>query len=58
MSASPRRIDRVAAEPHRESAIAALREALERVRFGTVALTIHDGRVVQLEITEKRRFGA
>jgi hypothetical protein len=58
MSVSPRRIDRFTAEPDHEPALAALREALERMRFGTIALTVHDGRVVQLEITEKRRFGA
>lgn len=58
MSVAPRRIDRAPADPDHEPAIAALREALARLRFGTIALTVHDGRVVQLEITEKRRFGA
>jgi len=58
MSVAPRRIDRSPADPDREPAIAALREALDRLRFGTITLTVHNGRVVQLEITEKRRFGA
>ncbi|MGN6278995.1 MAG: YezD family protein [Sphingomonas sp.] len=58
MSVAPRRIDPARAELGHEPAIAALREALDRLRFGTIALTVHDGRVVQLEITEKRRFGA
>jgi len=58
MSIAPKRIDRAPAEPDHEPAIAALREALERLHFGTIALTVHDGRIVQLEITEKRRFGA
>jgi hypothetical protein len=31
-------------------------EALGRLRFGTVQLTIHDGKVVQVEVTERRRF--
>ena len=33
-----------------------LMEALDSVRFGNVVLTVHDGRVVQLDITEKHRF--
>lgn len=39
-----------------EAAIATIREYLENVRFGSIALTIHDGRIVQLEVTEKRRL--
>ena len=31
-------------------------EALQSIRFGTVELVIHDGRVVQLERREKVRF--
>jgi hypothetical protein len=31
-------------------------EALGRLRFGTVQLTIHDGKVVQVEVTERRHF--
>jgi hypothetical protein len=34
----------------------ALREALRTLRYGTVELVIHDGRVVQLERREKVRF--
>lgn len=39
-----------------EAAVAAFREALAKVRYGTIAVTVHDARVVQLEITEKRRL--
>ena len=39
-----------------EAALATIRETLENVRFGSIALTIHDGRIVQLEVTEKRRL--
>lgn len=39
-----------------EAALATIREYLENVRFGSIALTIHDGRIVQLEVTEKRRL--
>jgi len=39
-----------------EAALATIREHLENIRFGSIALTIHDGRIVQLEVTEKRRL--
>jgi hypothetical protein len=39
-----------------DSALATIREHLETIRFGSIALTIHDGRIVQLEVTEKRRL--
>lgn len=37
-------------------AMQVVREHLERIRFGSIALTIHDGKIVQLDITEKRRL--
>ena len=33
-----------------------LRRALRSIRYGTIELVIHDGRVVQLERTEKIRL--
>ncbi|HEU5040909.1 MAG TPA: YezD family protein [Gemmatimonadales bacterium] len=33
-----------------------LRQALRSIRYGTIQLVIHDGRVVQLERREKVRF--
>ncbi len=30
--------------------------ALERLRFGAISLTVHDGRVTQVDVTERRRF--
>jgi hypothetical protein len=35
-----------------------IRTALDTIRYGAILLTVHDGRVVQLDITEKRRFAA
>jgi len=29
---------------------------LAALRYGVVQLTVHDGRVVQLDVTERRRF--
>lgn len=33
-----------------------IREALARLRFGAIQLTVHEGKLVQIEVTEKRRF--
>jgi hypothetical protein len=55
MTAAPRRIDR-APETDRDAVLVAVRDALARLRYGAITLTVHDGRVVQLEVTDKRRF--
>ena len=39
-----------------DEALEAVREHLARTRFGSVAMTIHEGRIVQLDLLEKRRF--
>ncbi len=31
-------------------------EALARIRFGSINLTVHEGKLVQLDITERTRF--
>jgi hypothetical protein len=31
-------------------------EAIGRLRFGGIHLTIHEGKLVQMDVTEKRRF--
>jgi hypothetical protein len=41
-----------------EEAIAAISEYLRRIRFGSISLTIHEGRIVQLDVTEKKRLTA
>jgi hypothetical protein len=46
----------VAADP--EDAVAAIRDYLGTIRFGSIALTIHEGRIVQLDVTEKKRLTA
>lgn len=35
-----------------------VRDVLERLRFGSITLTVHDARVVQIDVTEKTRLGA
>lgn len=39
-----------------DEALSAIREYLRRLRFGSIEITVHDGRIVQLDITEKRRL--
>ena len=34
----------------------ALAEAVSRLRYGIVQLTIHEGKVVQLDVTDRLRF--
>jgi hypothetical protein len=38
------------------SVLDAVADAISRLRYGTIQLTVHDGRVVQLEVTERQRF--
>ncbi|MFM7977130.1 MAG: YezD family protein [Pirellula sp.] len=40
----------------REVQFEQIREALEGLRYGQVTIVIHDGAVVQIDRTEKRRF--
>lgn len=41
-----------------EEALCAIRERAAALPFGTLTLTIHEGRVTQLEVSEKRRFAS
>lgn len=35
-----------------------VRGVLEGLRFGSITLTVHDARVVQIDVTEKTRLAA
>jgi hypothetical protein len=39
-----------------EESIASVREALSGLKYGNVSLTVHEGRVVQIDVTEKKRL--
>jgi hypothetical protein len=39
-----------------EESIASVRQALAGLRFGQVSVTVHEGRVVQIDVTEKKRL--
>jgi hypothetical protein len=41
---------------HVDDSLADIREALLALRYGSVAITIHEDRVVQIDVTEKKRF--
>ena len=36
--------------------LTAVRQQVESLRYGTVVIVVHDGRVAQIERTEKLRF--
>lgn len=39
-----------------DAPIGAVLDALGRMRFGVIQLTVHDGRLVQVDVTERKRF--
>jgi hypothetical protein len=51
----PQSSDRATVGSH-PATLAAVADALSRLRYGAVHLTVHDGRVVQLDVTERQRF--
>lgn len=44
--------------PLNGDAIEIIRQSLARIRFGAIQLTVHEGKLVQVDVTEKRRFQA
>jgi hypothetical protein len=40
-----------------EEVIAEIQRAIDQLRFGSVEITVHEGRVTQIEKREKVRFG-
>jgi hypothetical protein len=43
-------------QQHVEESLRSVREALMSLRFGTISLTVHEDRVVQIDVTEKKRL--
>lgn len=41
---------------HIDQSLADIREALLALRYGSVAITVHEDRVVQIDVTEKKRL--
>ncbi len=43
-------------DPSKQAVIDAIFKAIEDVRFGSIEITVHEGRVTQIERREKVRF--
>ncbi len=37
-------------------ALGVVSDALSRLRYGAIQLTVHDGRVMQIDVTERKRL--
>jgi hypothetical protein len=48
--------DRAATRRDIDASLDAVRKALDAMRYGSITLTVHDARVVQLDVTERTRF--
>lgn len=53
---SDRKKDDLADHDRASRAIQTVLDALRTLRFGTIQLTIHEGRLVQVDVTERSRF--
>lgn len=42
--------------PALPEALAVVSEALGRLRYGAIQLTVHDGKVMQIDVTERKRL--
>ncbi|MDX3899923.1 MAG: YezD family protein [Sphingobium sp.] len=59
--AMPERVVPDRAEAERKDIVTSVdkvRSVLESLRFGSITLTVHDARVVQIDVTEKTRLSA
>ncbi|PKQ00202.1 MAG: DUF2292 domain-containing protein [Alphaproteobacteria bacterium HGW-Alphaproteobacteria-13] len=44
------------AHPAAPRAVQTVLDALEKLRFGAIHLTVHEGRLVQVDVTERHRY--
>jgi hypothetical protein len=51
MSTDPDAVSRI-----NKTILAEISAALRDLRFGTVTITVHDSRIAQIEVSEKKRF--
>lgn len=45
----------IGAKPLPES-IQSVLDALSQIKFGSIQLTVHEGKLVQVDVTERKRF--
>lgn len=43
-------------EEAKTEALALVSDALEAMQFGAINLTVHNGRLVQIDVTQRQRF--
>jgi hypothetical protein len=43
-------------KPEKSPALQSVIDALNRLKFGAIQLTVHDGKLVQVDVTERQRF--
>jgi len=48
--------DKKSSRPSVNDVLSQIVEAVQQIRYGSVELTIHDGRIVQIETRAKTRF--
>jgi len=41
-----------------DSIIRDIRDSVEKLRYGTVTITVHNKKITQIEVAEKKRFDA
>jgi hypothetical protein len=39
-----------------EEGLASIRDALGAISYGSLVLTVHEGRLVQIDVTQRKRF--
>jgi hypothetical protein len=42
--------------PSASRAVQTVLDALDKLRFGAIHLTVHEGRLVQVDVTERHRY--
>ena len=42
----------------KDTIIEKLQEDVQKIQYGSVVITVHDGEITQVDITEKKRFSA
>lgn len=55
-SQTPPHLGQQGAAATADASIALVRDALSRLSYGAIQLTVHDGKLVQLDVTERTRF--
>jgi hypothetical protein len=58
MTDSKKNSDADRPEPSQTEVLDIVSHALSQIRFGAIHVTLHDGKAVQVDITERKRFSS